>query len=275
MKVAIQGIDGSFHADAAKKLFDTRCTELVYCENFQDVFRKVSDGIADKGIVAIENSLHGSINAIYRLLKRYDLWVSGEITLEINQYLIASKPLKLDSLKKANLHVLSQTPALSQAEQWLDEHLPNAKRQETHDTAESVKYIMKKDSSNYLAIAGKNAADLFGASIIAGPINDDPHNYTRFVVLQKEHNIPKDANRTLIILKTDHKPGALLTALQAFNDNNINLSKLDSHPIAGDNRHYAFYIDYDVGLESAASTQTLKSLENNGFTIKILGSYRV
>lgn len=275
VKIAIQGIEGSFHSQAARKLVRTNDVELVACDSFQDVFKSIENDQAAVGVVAIENSLHGSINAVYRLLERHNLWIAGETTLKINQYLIARRPMELAQLKKQTVHVLSQAPALAQVELWLDANLPNALREETQDTALSIRTVVKGDDDSMLAVGSSAAAKLYGGSIIAGPINDDPHNYTRFVKLQKEILEENDANRTSIILKTDHTPGALLNALQAFASQNINLSKLDSHPIAGDARHYAFYIDYEAGVNTIQSRTAISILKNHGFRVKVLGSYHV
>jgi prephenate dehydratase len=274
VNIAIQGIEGSFHAEAAKKLISTQ-SSIVPCDSFEGVFRAVNDGSAQYGVVAIENSLHGSINTVYRLLERYELWVSGETTLAIKQYLIAHEQISLKQLVDKKTHILSQAPALAQVEQWIDNHLPLAVREETHDTAASVQMIVRKKSQRYLAVAGKHAAKLYGGHIVAGPINDDVHNYTRFVLLEKHLVASTKANRTMIILKTDHTPGALLQALSFFAENGINLSKLDSHPIAGDTRHYAFYIDFEEGVSSRKSQKVIQRLTDSGYSVKILGSYHV
>ena len=273
MKVAIQGIEGSFHSEAARKL--VLKPELVPCATFPDVFVAVLNGQADAGVVAIENSIHGSINAVYRLLDRNNLWIAGETSLHIEQYLIGKQQLSEEELNVPETRILSQAPALAQVELWLDKHLPFAAREETQDTAESVHHVVNQDSPYLLAVASKHAAELYSGTIIAGPINDDPHNYTRFVLLQKSSTVPENANRTSIILTTDNAPGALYNALGIFARHGINLSKLDSHPIPGDTRHYAFYIDFEASIESATATGALSELRSAGYSAKVLGSYHV
>lgn len=276
MKVAIQGISGSFHAQATRKLCADQPYELLPCVHFQGVFDAVATGQADRGIVAIENSIHGSINAVYRLLERHSVWIGGETRLAIDQYLIAHQAFDLEAVQKLpEPHVLSQAPALAQVELWLDANLPQAIREETQDTAKSVQIVTEAKDDSLFAVAGTEAAAQYHGHIVAGPINDDPHNYTRFVLLYPKEIASTNANRTSIILKTDHAPGALLRALQVFADHSINLSKLDSHPIASDKRHYAFYIDYDEGLYEESSQASLKKLAALGYHAKILGSYRV
>ena len=268
MKIAIQGITGSFHHEAATKMLGSDI-ELLHCNTFQQVFASVADGRADQGIVAVENSLHGSINAVYRLLARGSIWVHGETTLHINQYLIAAHEVPLESIRT----VMSQPPALAQAELWLAANLPHAHLEETHDTAESVRFVVKHADEPLAAVASKRAAELHGGAVIAGPINDDKHNYTRFFLLGREKNHVPDASKTSIILETNHLPGALYNALGAFAAAGINLSKLDSHPIANDQKHYAFYIDFEAGLNEKLEHEIFDVLRVQGCNITILGSY--
>ncbi|HTE22607.1 MAG TPA: prephenate dehydratase domain-containing protein [Candidatus Limnocylindria bacterium] len=273
MKVAIQGIAGSFHHEAARKMLGSEI-EILACTTFQKVFEAVKDGRADKGVVAIENSLHGSINAVYRLLARNSsnnsIWVCGETTLHINQYLIAARDLPLEAVQT----VLSQAPALAQCELWLEADLPQAHLEETHDTAESVRYVVAHPDESLAAIAGKHAAELHGGTILAGPVNDDKHNYTRFFLLSREKLHTLDANKTSIILETNHQSGALYNALGAFAKAGVNLSKLDSHPIANDQKHYTFYVDFEASLDERLEHQVFDTLRAQGCKITVLGSYK-
>lgn len=272
--MAIQGVAGAFHDAAARKLLPGKHVQLVPCDSFAQVFFAVQNNLADYGVCAIENNIHGPINPVYRLLERHQLWIAGETTLHIEQYLIAHKQIPIKDLNQPGITIMSQAPALAQVEQWLDKHLPLAKRQESHDTADSVRTVVSKRSDAFAAIAGKHAAQLYKGTIVAGPINDAQHNYTRFVLLTKRKATPQNANRTSIILTTDHRPGALYTALGVFSQSEINLSKLDSHPITGDKRHYAFYIDLDTGLQNPKLQRAFQTLEHKQYKIKILGSYR-
>lgn len=267
--VAIQGLEGSFHHEAAEKLLGTPI-EIKACDTFQQVFEAVETGTVAHGVVAIENNLYGSINAVYGLLGRQKVWVSGEVFLKIEQYLITGSA---ETDTKTIRSVRSQIMALAQCEAWLLEHLPDASLQETHDTTASVQQVVEQADPSLAAVAGKRAAELHGGHIIAGPINDDPHNYTRFFLLSKEQQSLPGANKTSIILETSHAPGALQRALQVFADASVNLSKLDSHPIAGDKWHYAFYLDFEAGLDTPVSQNILHALKGQGCQVTILGSY--
>ena len=275
MKVAIQGIAGSFHHQAAGQFFANDNLELVQCETFRQVFEAVKSGVAERGIVAIENSLHGSINPVYRLLAEQDLWICGEVRLKIELFLVGHA-IELDLLNAPTSKVFSHTAALNESEIWLNTHLSQAQRQEMSDTAAAVQYVMSRDKAQNVAIAGQQAANLYKASVIAGPVNDDPENYTRFIVLAKEQIIDAQANRTSIILtegNTD-QAGSLFDALRVFKERKINLSKLDSHPLPGEQRRYAFYLDFDDNYSSALSKAALDELTEHGWKIDVLGSYK-
>lgn len=266
--VAIQGIKGSFHHEAARELLPDKQLELLCCDTFREVFDSLANGQTEYGIAAIENTLNGSINAVYRLLSEKKLFVVGEVFLKIEQYLIAGSAEPVTSLNNAATKVMSHPVALAQCEIWLAGHLPLAEREERADTAESVAYIVGQKVSGYLAIAGEEAARLYGGTIIAGPINDDTNNFTRFFLLARRPISNQAANKTSIILLTTHQPGSLYAALGVFAKRNINLSKVDSHLIPDDTWHYAFYIDYD-----SSNTDVIAELEALGNQVRVLGSY--
>ncbi len=276
MNVAIQGQKGSFHHQALTKIIPGDTPEIISCDTFAAVFKKVSQGEADAGLVAIENNLYGSINEVYRLLQRYDMWISQEIRMSVGQCLITATPISLDELASygSKLRILSQAPALAQVEYWLDKHLPGAVREETHDTAASVEYVMDHPDDT-CAIAGVFAAEQYGAHVVAADINDDKGNYTRFVLFTNERQDENNASATSLILTTDHSPGALYKALGYFTQAGVNLTKLDSHPIPGDAQHYAFYIDTDHPVESEAMQRVIDAIHTQpGCSVKLLGSYR-
>jgi len=269
MKIAIQGIAGSFHHEAAKKMLGDDI-DILPCNTFQQVFEAIHSNQVKKGVVAIENSLFGSINSVYRLLPRYSLWICNETYLHINQYLISANQIDPQRIKT----VLSQGPAFAQCELWLEKNLPKVQLEEIHDTAESVRQVIDNSDKPWAAIASKNAAILYGGTIIAGPINDEKQNFTRFIVISKNKSIPKNAAKTSIILKTSHRPAALYHALGVFAKAKINLSKLDSHPIVNDKQRYAFYLDFEEPLDARIESEIINKLHAQGCRVTVLGSYK-
>lgn len=276
MKIAIQGIAGSFHHEAASQFFADEPLELIECATFRAVFEAVANGTAERGIVAIENSLHGPINPVYRLLADHGLWINGEVRLKIELYLAGHAETNLDLLNAPAAKIFSHSAALSQSELWLNQHVPDAQRLEMFDTAGAVQFVMEHNKTSNAAIASRKAIELYNSNIIAGPVNDDPDNYTRFVILSKEKIVDEQANRTTIIIteSDDDHSGSLFDALRVFKERNINLSKLDSHPLPGEERRYAFYIDFDDNYTSALASAALNELAEHGWNVAVLGSYK-
>ena len=271
--ISIQGVKGAFHDEAAAILVPE--AESVECVTFNEVFENVQQDKTDFGVVAIENSLHGPINPVYRLLENKELWIAGETTLAIEQYLIGCQDIEVEALNTPRAEVRTMFPAFAQCELYLQKTLPQIKHVERFDTAVAVKEVMEEKNPHVVAIAGKRAAKVYGATILTPPINDHFHNHTRFILVTKNKiNVPEDANRTMIILTTDHQEGALYKTLGVFAQEKINLSKLASHPIPADTRHYAFYIDLEIGLNEKSCQESLKTLKDQGCQVKVLGSYR-
>ncbi len=271
MEIAIQGVAGSFH-DQAAHLIDKNA-QVVPEKRFKDVFSAINNGEVSLGLVAIENSIHGSINEIYGLLdKSDDLWITKTITLHIKQNLVGCQQMSLEELRAKNdLVVTSHPVALAQVDGWLTENLPNAKREEYDDTASAVNLVVKSQQTNLLAVAGDFACQMNGGAVIAEAIQDDPSNYTRFVLFQKGKNdLETKPTHGSVIVQTSHNAGSLLNVLSIFNSHRSNLTKLDSHPIAGDKRHYKFYIDYELPNDH---DEMLDEIKKSGCKVKLLGEY--
>lgn len=287
MKIAIQGIAGSFHDQAAQQFAERSKLggfSLLECDTFLKVFDAILKQRADIGLVAVENSLYGSINPVYKLLANKEVAICGEVRLHIKMNLIAiNNKLSISSLNTPETEIMSHPVALGQCELWLNKHLPKAKRTETSDTAEALKSIVALDNPNLLAIASQSAQEKYGGDTIASPINDDPENYTRFFVIAARKNTAKlealkgqENNRSSIILSEKHSDssGSLYQALGVFAKYNINLSKLDSHTLPGKQRKYAFYIDFDEDADSKLGKQALEKIRNLGWDVNLLGSYQ-
>lgn len=269
VKVVIQGQTASFH-DIAARQFLGDDIEIVGCDTFSQVFDSLTSGKADKAVVAIENSLFGSINEVYDLLISQKFWISGEVYLRINQCLIGLPGAKLEDIREVHSHLV----ALAQCEDFLDQKLPNAERFEHHDTAGSVADIIKWSDPAKAAIASAEAAKLHGAKILAKDIETNKQNYTRFVVLDKQKTEVKGANKTSLVLVTGHKPGALYSALGTFASRKMNLTKLQSRPIIGQAWHYMFYLDVAGDANSNSFKKAAQELTSQDCQLTILGSYK-
>jgi len=265
MIVAIQGQTGSFHDKARAKLFTQ--SNAMNCSSFSEVFDAVKSSRAEYGIVAIENSLYGSINEVYSLLLDKKLWVVGEIYLHVSFALLGNKGAKLSDVTE----VLSHPIALGECSQFLDETLSNAERVNTDDTAKAAQIVKKNSKKTQAAVASSSVAELLDLDILSENIENDQQNYTRFIIIQKDKQQPTAANKHSIILELAEKPGVLHEALGFFAERNINLTKIESRPIPGKAWSYIFYLDFESSLDE--SRQVIAELEKDGSKVTILGSY--
>lgn len=268
-KVTIQGYEGSFHQVAAQ-LFHGRNVEVIPCDTFRDVVKIASNKKeSDGGVMAIENSIAGSILPNYNLLQKSNLKIIGEIYLQIRQNLLVNPGVKLEDIKEVHSH----TMALQQCYGFLDKN--KWKLVETDDTALSAKHIHQHKSKHVAAIASKLAAELYDLNIIAPNIHTLKNNYTRFLFLQREGeaiNI-ENANKASVNFHTDHSRGSLAKVLTKIAEGNINLSKLQSFPIPGSDFKYSFHAD----MEFDSATQFDKVIEvirPMTAAIKIYGVYK-
>lgn len=257
LKIAIQGYEGCFHQIVAHKFFGTNI-ETLPCDTFREVARKVKNGEADYGVMAIENSIAGSIIANYGILQDEDVQVSGEVYLPIVQNLMVLPGVTLDQITEVESHPM----ALLQCVDFLDSH-PSWKLVESEDTALSAKRLAEEGNPHKAAIASTLAAELFGLEIIQPEINTIKKNYTRFMVLKhRDNKMAPDANKASLYFKADNRPGALIAALQTFSD--VNMTKLQSYPVPSEPWHYMFHVDLefdnlDLYFENLARLQAATS----------------
>lgn len=267
MRIAIQGEQGSFHHQVAKTWFGND-VQILPAETFSDVFGILNRHETTKAIVAIENSLYGSINEVYDLIESHHYAIVGEVYLRIEQQLIALPGAKPTDIT----HIYSHPVALAQCENYLDVHFPNAERIEHHDTAGSVEFIKNTDDTSMAAIAGRVAADLYSLPILAENIEDNKANYTRFLVLDADPAPNTDTDKASLVVQTDHKPGALAKVLTTFADAGVNLTKLQSRPIIGKVWQYRFYIDVETSGDKLRAL--MREIEKNGTAVTVLGEYK-
>jgi len=240
MKVAIQGGQASFHHIAANNFFDQE-VEIVEEATFEGLCRTIDNNGAEFGLMAIENSIAGTILLNYKLIEEYGLKIVGEYKLRIKQNLMALPGQKVGSLKKVRSHYM----ALAQCKQYLGGQ-EQMEQVEYYDTADAAKLIFDTQVLGEAAIASDMAAEKYGLEIYAEEIETIKQNYTRFFVLAKEsRNYPKNQknNKSTISFRLKHEVGSLAMALQAVVGNNINLTKIQSVPIIGKPDEYTFYID--------------------------------
>lgn len=267
--VSIQGFEGSFHQMAAQ-LFFGKDVEVITCHTFKEVIKVASNKKeSDGGIMAIENSIAGSILPNYNLLQKSNLKIVGEIYLQIRQNLLVNPGVKLEDIKEVHSH----TMALQQCYDFLDKH--KWKLVETDDTALSAKYIHQHKSKHMAAIASKLAAELYQLELIAPNIHTLKNNYTRFLVLQREEEakpVPA-ADKASVNFHTDHSKGSLAKVLTKISDGGINLSKLQSFPIPGSDFKYSFHADMEFD-NAEQFNKVIAAIKPLTVAIKIYGVYK-
>lgn len=263
MKVAIQGLDTSFHALAAKRLFGDEAT-LLYCASFSKAFVALQNKEVDHAVVAVENSLYGSINEVYDLLLKYHFWITGEVYEQISLHLLGLPHTSLATITD----VYSQAPALAEAESFLDTNLPGAQRHEHGDTALAAEEVAQWKNPEKAAIASRAAAEKYGLSILAENIETHHHNYTRFIALSRKQT-REAGNKSSLTFRTNDMPGSLYAALGVFAKRGINLTKLESRPIVGHAWQYMYYVD----IASPIEENLLQELARYAQNIRVLGTY--
>src|SRR6186713_3478755 len=268
-KVSIQGFEGSFHQEAAR-LFFGKNVEVICCSTFREVVKiaankKESDG----GLMAIENSIAGSILPNYNLLQKSNLTIVGEVYLQIRQHLLVNPGVKLEDIREVHSHHM----AIQQCYDFLDKY--KWKLVETEDTALSAKHVHQHKSKHIAAIASKLAAELFQLEVLAPGIQTMKNNYTRFLMLQRQDvaQTINDANKASVNFQTDHSRGSLAKVLTKIAEGGINLSKLQSFPIPGSDFKYSFHADmeFDTIGQFENVVDQIRPLTEE---LKIYGVYR-
>lgn len=268
-RVSIQGFEGSFHQEAAR-LFFGKNAEVICCATFKEVIKIAENkNESSGGVMAIENSIAGSILPNYNLLQKSSLTVIGEVYLQIKQNLMVNPGVQLEDIREVHSHPM----AIQQCFGFLDKY--NWKLVETEDTALSAKHIYQHRSKHIAAIASKLAAEIYQLNMIAPNIHTLKNNYTRFLILQRQ-NKPMEipgANKASINFYTDHSKGSLAKVLTTIAGAGINLSKLQSFPIPGSDWRYSFHAD--VEFENVAVFYTMiDEIKKITEALKIYGVYK-
>lgn len=268
-RVSIQGYEGSFHQVAAQ-LFHGKKVEVIPCDTFRDVVRVASSKKeSEGGVMAIENSIAGSILPNYNLLQKSHLRITGEIYLQIRQNLLVNPGVQLEDIREVHSH----TMALQQCYDFLDKY--KWKLVETDDTALSARSIHQHKSKHVAAIASKLAAELYELDVLAPNIHTMKNNYTRFLMLEREESAEPvaDADKASVTFHTDHSKGSLVKVLSRIAEGGINLSKLQSFPIPGTDFKYAFHADLEFD-DRDQFDRVLNEIKSLTEAVKVYGVYK-
>lgn len=273
LRVAIQGVAGCFHDAAARQYFEGREIVTVPCESFHSLFDNLSTDASMIGIVAIENTIAGSLLANHELLRQSNLSIVGEHSVRISHVLCALPGETIDTITEVNSHPM----ALMQCEQYLLRH-PNMRMVEKFDTAGSAEEIANKHLEHHAAVCGELAANLYGLNILEKGIETNKRNYTRFLILADpllaSEMKPREEllDKASVVFTLPHSNGALSKVLTILSFYDVNLTKIQSLPIVGREWEYRFYVDltYKSYVRYRQAIEAVRPLTNE---FRVLGEY--
>ena len=271
-KIAIQGIKGSFHDIAAHQYFNNDDVELICCNTFEEIFQQMRDDYSRLGLMAIENTIAGSLLHNYELLRESGMTIIGEHKLHIELSIMCLPEDDWSTITEVNSHPV----ALMQCRDFLSSH-PEFKVVEAEDTAGAAEMISRKHLRGHAAICHAGAAPLYGLKVLEQGIEDNKHNFTRFLLMCDPWSADKmrdlhHTNKSSIVFTLTHEEGSLSQVLSIFSFYKINLTKIQSLPIIGREWEYMFYVDvsYDDYVRYRQSIEAVRPLLRE---LKILGEY--
>ncbi len=265
--IAIQGIAGSFHEEASRQFF-TKCEiKFSFCDTFEHVFQQIKEN-NHTGVVAIENSLAGSILPNYGAIQSYNLNIIGETYRKIEQNLMALPGTNLSNINE----IWSHPMALRQCQEFLNKY-PKIKSVEKEDTAKSAYLIKKNQLKNTAAIASETACKMYGMNILKKGIQSNKMNFTRFLILSKNKTSIKQPNKATLCFSVSNTTGSLAKVLTFLAENQMNLTKIQSHPKLGKNWEYFFYIDL-LFSDYKKYLIVIEQLQEYVTELSILGAYK-
>lgn len=272
-RIAIQGVHGSFHDIAAHQYFRDEQLQLICCSTFEDVFSSMQGDPTVIGMLAIENTIAGSLLHNYELLRSSGAVVVGEHKLHIEHSICCLPEDDWDTISEVHSHPV----ALMQCKHFLSTH-PTLKVVEAEDTAGSAEYIMKHQCRGWAAICNSSAAKMYGLKVLEDQIEDNKHNFTRFLVASHPNKADflrplNEADKASLVFSLPHEEGSLSQVLSILSFYKINLTKIQSLPIIGQEWEYLFYVDvvFDDLIRYRQSIDAIIPLTRS---LKILGEYK-
>lgn len=268
LRVCIQGYAGAFHEIAARFCFDQQNIEVVPAHTFESLIEQLESGeTADIGLMAIENTLAGSLMHNYKLLQSSSLHIVDEVYLRIKQNLMVLPGQTISDLTEVHSHPV----AIQQCRKFFRDY-PHIRLVQIEDTALAARNIQEKRLKHVGAIASDLAADIYGMEMLAKGIETNKKNHTRFLVLQKGAQVNEDADKVSLSFSVDHEVGSLYKLLAVLAAYNINLTKIQSAPIIGRPWEYRFFVDF-VSAGTMPIEQAIDAIRPLAHNLKVMGIY--
>ncbi|MHB1316013.1 MAG: bifunctional chorismate mutase/prephenate dehydratase [Christensenellales bacterium] len=264
--VACQGVEGAYSQQACDKLFPA--ASIIYFKNWEGVFQAVESGLCAYGILPIENSIHGTVNEVYDLMRDYKFHIVRSVKLQISHCLLAKPGAALADVRE----IFSHEQAIGQCSTYL-KGLKDVSVTICENTAMASQKVASSPRNDIAAISSPSCAELYGLSVLSDSIQQSDHNYTRFICIAKELAIYPGANKISLMLTVSHTPGALYRMIAKFSVLGVNLTKIESRPIPGKDFEFMFYFDLDASVASTEVVQLLNELSSAPQQFVFLGNY--
>ncbi len=264
--VACQGVEGAYSQQACDKLF--ALPSITYFKRFEGVFQAIDSGLCRYGVLPVENSSYGSVTEVHDLMRKYRFSIVRSVRLKIDHRLMAKPGVAVSDIRE----VVSHEQAIGQCSEFL-KSLKGVKVTVCENTAVAAQMVSQSDRRDIAAISAPVCAALYGLSILKTDISNSDSNFTRFICISKQLEIYPGANKMSLMLNVQHKPGALYSMIARFAALGLNLTKLESRPLAGTDFEFMFYFDLDASVYDEAALQLLSELDEGPETFTYLGSY--
>ena len=264
--VACQGVEGAYSGIACEKLF--KRPNIFYFSTFDAVFAAIEKGLCSYGVIPVENSTAGTVNAVYDLMRRHDFRIVRSVRVKIDHNLLVKPGTKLEDIRE----IYSHAQAIAQCSAFL-QTLPNVKVIPCENTAVAAKKVAESDDRGIAALSSRSCSKLYGLEILRPDVQDSDNNHTRFICISKNLEIYPGADRTSLMMVLPHEPGSLYKLLSRFNALGINLTKLESRPMPERSFEFMFYFDLDTSVYSPRFIQLMGELGDLSEEHEYLGSY--
>ena len=264
--VACQGVEGAYSQLACDRLF--KLPNVFYFSNFEAVFSAIEKGLCQYGVIPVENSTAGSVNAVYDLMMRHDFRIVRSLRLKVDHNLLANPGAKLSDIKE----ICSHEQAIAQCSAFLQKH-PEITVVRCENTAAAAKRVAQSGRKDVAALSSRSCAELYGLTCLASNVQDQGNNFTRFICISKNLEIYPGADRTSLMMVLPHRPGSLYKVLSRFYALGINLNKLESRPMPERNFEFMFYFDLETSVYTPQFQQLMAELPSLCEEFSYLGSY--
>lgn len=265
--VACQGVEGAYSSIAAGKLFDL--SKNMYFKDFEGVFSAVEKGLCEYGVLPIENSSVGSVNAVYDLMRKHSFYIVKSIKLRVQHHLLAPIGTDIADIKE----IYSHEQAIGQCKKFFSDN-PKIKVTVVSNTALAAKMVAESGRKDAACIASRECGGIYGLKTVLANLQDNENNYTRFIAISKRLRVFEGADKISITLNLPHETGSLNKLLNKFSTLGLNLTKLESRPIGNTSFEFAFYFDFEADIRRPEVQSLIGELDAQSEMFVFLGSYK-